>query len=77
MSNYTQKEGQGSLFRNDKKNNEKSPEYTGSIMVNGKEMRLSAWVKEGKIGKFLSLQISEKQNPKPATESASNNDLPF
>jgi hypothetical protein len=77
MSNYTQKEGQGSLFRNDKKNNEKSPEYTGSIMVNGREMRLSAWVKEGKSGKFLSLQISEKQNPKPASEPASNNDLPF
>ena len=77
MSNYTQKEGQGSLFRNDKKNNEKSPEYTGSIMLNGREMRLSAWVKEGKSGKFLSIQISEKQNPKPASESTSNNDMPF
>ena len=77
MSNYTQKEGQGSLFRNDKKNNEKSPEYTGSIMLNGREMRLSAWVKEGKSGKFLSLQVSEKQTPKPANNEQSNDGLPF
>jgi len=29
MSNYEQKEGQGSLFRNDKKGNEKAPDYRG------------------------------------------------
>ena len=77
MSNYTPKEGQGSLFKNEKKNNEKSPEYTGNIFVNGKEMRLSAWVKEGKSGKFLSIQISEKITKTTASEPASNNDLPF
>jgi hypothetical protein len=77
MSNYTPKEGQGSLFKNDKKNNEKSPEYTGNIFVNGKEMRLSAWVKDGKSGKFLSIQISEKITKTTASEPASNNDLPF
>jgi hypothetical protein len=77
MSNYTQKEGQGSLFRNDKKNNEKSPEYTGSIMINGRDMRLSAWVKESKSGKFLSVQISEKQTPKAANNEPQNDGLPF
>ena len=77
MSNYQQKEGQGSLFKNEKKNNEKSPEYTGSIMVNGKEMRLSAWVKDGKSGKFLSIQMSEKQTPKPSSNGNENEGLPF
>lgn len=78
MSNYTPKEGQGSLFKNDKKNNEKSPEYTGNIFVNGKEMRLSAWVKQGKSGKFLSVQISEKLTKTTSSEPASENDnLPF
>lgn len=76
MSNYQQKEGQGSLFKNLKKNNEKSPEYTGNILLNGKEMRLSAWVKEGKSGKFLSVQVSESQ-PNPTSNEPKNDDLPF
>ena len=78
MSNYTPKEGQGSLFKNDKKNNEKSPEYTGNIFVNGKEMRLSVWVKQGKSGKFFSVQISEKLTKTNSSEPTSENDnLPF
>lgn len=77
MSNFQPKEGQGTLFKNDKKQNEKSPDYGGSVIVNGREMRLSAWIKDGKNGKFLSLQISEKKSAeKPANENDSNG-LPF
>ena len=51
---YTPKEGSGSLFKNDRKTTENHPDYSGTIMVNGKEHWLSAWVKEGKKGKFFS-----------------------
>ena len=58
MSNYQMQEGQFTLFKNNKTTNN-APEYTGEIMVNGKKMRLAAWVKEGKSGKFFSGKMSE------------------
>ena len=38
------------LFKNDKQGNEKRPDYTGTITVNGEEMRMSAWIRESKTG---------------------------
>lgn len=55
----------GVLFKNDKKGNEKAPDYTGTINFGGKEMSLAGWLKESKSGtKFISLSISEPR-PKP------------
>lgn len=53
------KENNGVLFKNEKKNSEKSPDYEGRINVNGKDYRLSAWIKESKAGKkYMSLSVS-------------------
>jgi hypothetical protein len=59
MGNFEHKNGSGSLFKNEKKV-PTAPDYTGSIKDHaGKSWRLSAWVKDGNKGKFLSLAISE------------------
>ena len=51
MSNYEQKEGQGSLFKNEKKTAENQPDYNGNIMQGGTLYELAGWVKETKAGK--------------------------
>lgn len=54
-----QRDNSGVLFRNDDKKSEKSPDYTGTAMIDGVEKRLAAWIKEGRKGKFMSLSFSE------------------
>lgn len=55
----------GTLFQNERRDKATSPNYTGSININGEEFWLSAWVKESKAGKrFLSLSVSPKEPKK-------------
>ena len=62
---YQAKEGNGSLFKNVRKTTENHPDFTGTIMVNGKEHYLSAWVKESpKVGKYFSVSIGKEKQPK-------------
>jgi hypothetical protein len=71
----------GVLFKNDKKKNDRSPDYQGNITVNGQDYWLSAWIKVGKSGKFMGLALSPKEDsqPKqpPKKESFDDEDLPF
>ena len=72
---YVPKEGSGSLFKNDRKTTDNHPDYTGSIMVNNKEHYLSAWVKEGKKGKFFSVSIGKEKLPM-GFKAAGSDELP-
>ena len=76
------RDNSGVLFRNEKKDNDRAPEYKGNITVNGQDYWLSAWIKEGKSGKFMGLALSPKeQQAKPSERSKATNfddsDLPF
>jgi len=67
MSNYDNTNS-GVLFNNReaKGNNERAPDYKGSINVDGVEFWLSAWIKEGQKGKFMSLSVQPKEAKAPA-----------
>ncbi|MHC2867945.1 hypothetical protein ACVIYH_009078 [Bradyrhizobium diazoefficiens] len=63
----------GALFKNDRKQQDNHPDYTGSINVGGAEYWLSAWLKDGQKGKFFSMSIKpkdEQQRQAPANPRA-------
>ena len=64
---YEQRPGQASLFRNDKGGVETRPDYTGTGMTpDGKEVKLSAWVKKGNDGtQYMSISIQSKEQSTP------------
>ena len=68
-------ENSGALFKNDKKGNEKAPDYSGKINVDGTDYRLAAWVREGKSGKFMSLKVSELTEKKATKPAAKTGDV--
>jgi len=69
MSNYDNN-NTGALFKNDKKETDRHPDYTGSCEVNGVEMWMSAWIKESKAGKkFMSFAFNPKEEQKQTSQS--------
>ena len=59
---YTPKPGSMSLFKNDRKEKDTHPDYKGDGMdLQGNPVWVSAWIKEGAKGKFMSLSIQAKE----------------
>jgi hypothetical protein len=50
----------GALFKNTRREKDSHPEYNGSINVDGHDYWISAWVKDGRSGKFFSLSVKRK-----------------
>lgn len=71
---YEQREGSGALFKNAKKEKENQPDYQGDCKVGGVKYRLSAWIKEGAKGKWMSLSIQVDDGKK---DGAKGSDTPF
>lgn len=59
----------GLMYRNERRQNDRQPEFTGTVNVDGVEYWLSGWVKEGKPGgklegkRFFSLSLKAKDAP--------------
>ena len=50
----------GAFFRNDRKENEKQPDYKGPLNVEGKDYELAGWIRKSKTGKtYMSLSVQE------------------
>jgi hypothetical protein len=87
---YEHKPGTFSLFKNDRKESDRHPDYKGDGMDNdGNAIWVSAWLKDGAKGKFMSCQIKRKdevaqqgaakvqQAAKPAAPADDWSDTPF
>jgi hypothetical protein len=69
----------GVLFKNNlKEEGSKQPDYTGTGNLNGDDFQISAWLKEGKTGKFFSFSFSPpyQKEDKPKSVDTSD-DIPF
>jgi len=72
----------GAIFKNTNKKAENHPDYKGKVNINGKEMEIALWVKQGKAGSFFSAAFSEpyvapdKMEQVPVSK-AMDDDLPF
>jgi hypothetical protein len=71
----------GALFKNDDKQGDKSPDYKGTLNVDGVEFWLNAWIKTSKKGtKFMSLSAkpkAEKVERSRSVREELNDEIPF
>lgn len=65
----------GIVSKNERKTEDKHPDITGSINVEGNEYWLNGWKKEGSRGPFYSLSIKPKE-PRQADAPAASNPAP-
>lgn len=86
MSQQYDNTNRGVLFKNDRKETDNHPDYTGRIDIDGTEYFLSAWIKEGKKGKFMSLSRGKptaevigqaKAAAQPQSDGFDDPDIPF
>jgi uncharacterized protein (DUF736 family) len=70
----------GVLFKNDEKETDNHPDYTGKLDVRGEEFYLSAWIKTSKKGqKFMSLSVkaAQQQEQKRGAKKPEDDSIPF
>lgn len=86
MAGYQQKDGDGVLFKNDRKEGDKDRDYQGTIMVGGREYWLSAWINTSPKGnRYMKLSAKPKdarpaeqpQHQAPARSADFDDAVPF
>lgn len=89
---YERRDNSGLLADNDRKEKDSHPDMSGSVTINGTEMWISGWWKDGRRGRFLSLAfkpkedrmerrgdhyVAPKKRPLPPVGEEIDDDLPF
>ena len=70
----------GALFRSDRKQSERDPDFSGELDVGGQSHWINAWLKVSKTGtKFLSLSIKPKTAAKarPIPGRTDHDEIPW
>lgn len=68
---YETKDNTGSLFRNNRKESERHPDYNGSVRIDGHDLWISGWLKETKDGqKYFSLAFKRKDGTAARPDAA-------
>ncbi len=63
---YETRDNTGKLFKNEKKEKDSHPDYTGTALVNGVEHYMDAWLKTSDSGrKWMSFSFKPKQAKAP------------
>lgn len=84
---YEQKDNTFSLFENDKKGNDKRPDWSGKGMVSGVQVKIAVWKRTSQSGiEYLSGTIEEvpqpdipqpEKEPEPAKDLLDDQQIPF
>jgi len=68
---YETRDNTGKLFKNEKKEKDTHPDYTGTALINGVEHFMDAWIKTTQHGgKWMSFSFKPKQAKAPAPAPA-------
>lgn len=69
---YEPKDNTGALFKNDKGDNPKRPDYRGDALIDGRSFKLSAWIQKSKKdgSSYMSIKIEPKdEHPRQSQPS--------
>ena len=72
------KDNSGAFFKNDKKRNDRDPDYRGQSTINGVEYWVSVWLATSKKGdRYFSASYTLKDEQRPAQSAPAQDNDPF
>lgn len=78
MEKYIPKDGDMSVFPNDKEGNEARPDFTGKVLIEGKEYRVALWNQTSQGGKEYMRGKATLPDPQYANSGgATDSPVPF